>query len=457
MLGLFGKYLTNEKDKEVIKNIIASFAIKGGALLISLASLPAYIRYFNNQEVLGVWFTILSVLTWILTFDFGIGNGLRNKLVGAIVRKNKTEILENISSAYIIIGAITILVSSFSVIIFLYINWNSVFNISETLISSQTLLFTIICAFLTIMLQFFFRLISFILYALQKSFLNNLIALLTSVSQLIFVLIAPSFDSETNMKILSIVNLMCVNLPLVGATFFVFKTNLKGCFPSLRYFNKDVATGILHLGGIFFWNQIMYTAITGTNAILITRFIGPSSVVDYQIYYRLFSIIGIIFSLSLTPMWSAITKALAENDNKWINKYFRVLNRLVVLVVLLHLLSIPFIQFIVDIWLGENSININIINALIFAVFGSVFVFQNVLSTFACGIGQLRLQAYFYTIGVFVKIIFVYFGIEIYSSWVTIVISDIIILLPYCISQWAVLKKQFSLAAKTGINIQISS
>ncbi|ALC89199.1 hypothetical protein AM500_04900 [Bacillus sp. FJAT-18017] len=445
MKNLFQKYFSNEKDKVVIKNILAAFFIKGGALLVSFINLPAFIRYFDNEEVLGVWFAIFSVLIWILTFDFGIGNGLRNKLVGAVLRNDKTEIRQNISSAYFVIGAITVIVSTICIFVFQYINWNSIFNISEELVSAETMYFVIIFAFITVMLQFFLRLISFILYALQKSAINNFMALITSVLQLTFILIAPSFELETSLKVLSIVYLLCVNLPLLVATIYVFTTpELKGCFPSINYINRESARDIMSLGGIFFWNQIMYTAIIQTNLILITNLIGPGSIVEYQVYYKLFMIAGMLFNLALTPMWSAITKALEEKDGKWIAKYFGLLNKLVIIVTIAQFLLVPLVQYIVNLWLGQNYININYLYAIVFAIFGSIFVFQNVLSTFACGLGKMKLQAYFYTIGVIFKFVFINYITSIYTDWIIMVIADIIILAPYCIVQTLVLKRMFS-------------
>jgi len=445
MKYFISKYFSSDKDKVVIKNIVAAFVIKGGALLISFFSLPAYIRYFDNNEVLGVWYTILSVLTWILAFDFGIGNGLRNKLVGALVRNDKTEVKQNVSSAYFVIGGIVLLVTSLGSIVSPYINWNSVFNISETLVSPATMLFMVTCVFFTIMLQFFLRLISFVLYALQKSALNNLMALITSVTQLMFVILFPYVNTETNIKVLSVVYLLCVNVPLFIATIIIFATKLKGCYPSFKFLNKSAAKSILQLGGVFFWNQIMYMLITNTNSILITKFIGPGSVVDYQIYYRLFLVPGMLFMLALTPMWSAITKAFEEKDGAWINKYFKLLNRLVMMVILCEFLIVPFLQILVNIWLGENTISINYINAMIFALFGSVFIYVSVLSTFACGMGKMKLQAIFFTIGVGVKFILIYIGFTLYNNWIIIVLSDIIILLPYCLFQLIAFKKQFSI------------
>lgn len=448
MRKFMDKFISNENDKAVLRNISAAFIIKGGALLISFFSLPAYIRFFDNKDILGVWFTILSVLTWILSFDFGIGNGLRNKLVGALVRNDKLEARLYISSAYFVIGSLVIVFSFLATIAFKYLDWNSIFNISTDLISAHTMNFVVRCVLYTIMLQLFFGLISSVLYAIQKSAINNLISLITSVSQLFFVLIFTSSDVETNIKILSVVYLLCVIVPLLVTTIIIFTTRLKGYAPSIKFLNKRASKSIMQLGGLFFLNQIMYMLITGTNSILITNFISPTSVVDYQIYYRLFSLPGMLFTLALTPLWSAITKACEEKDGLWITKYFKLLHRLVLLVIVIQFLIIPFLQPIVNIWLGGNSISITYDKSILFAIFGSIFVYQNVLSTFACGLGKIRLQLICYTLGVVFKFIFIYFGVRIYSDWTIVVLSDIFILLPYCIFQFASLKRQLILLLK---------
>lgn len=65
----------------VLKNSVAAILIKGAGVIISVLSMPAFLRYFDDKAVLGVWYTILGVVTWIDFFDLGIGNGLRNSLV----------------------------------------------------------------------------------------------------------------------------------------------------------------------------------------------------------------------------------------------------------------------------------------------------------------------------------------------------------------------------------------
>ncbi|EOU1150939.1 hypothetical protein AB8J25_001843 [Clostridium perfringens] len=78
----------NGNTKKVIINIINGIGIKGGAILIAFFTTPAYMRYFENESILGVWFTILSVLSWILNFDLGIGNGIRNRLVKTLLNND---------------------------------------------------------------------------------------------------------------------------------------------------------------------------------------------------------------------------------------------------------------------------------------------------------------------------------------------------------------------------------
>ena len=93
-------------------NMAGAVMVKGGALVISLFTMPAYMRFFQNQEVLGLWFTVLSVLNWILTFDLGVGNGLRNHLTTAFALNDRKAAQQCISSAYVTIGATALVFSS---------------------------------------------------------------------------------------------------------------------------------------------------------------------------------------------------------------------------------------------------------------------------------------------------------------------------------------------------------
>lgn len=90
--SLVAKYKNaDENSRTVLLNVISAFLIKGGALIVTLLTTPAYIRYFNKNSALGLWFTLLSVITWVLNFDLGIGNGLRNKLATTFAKKDIIE------------------------------------------------------------------------------------------------------------------------------------------------------------------------------------------------------------------------------------------------------------------------------------------------------------------------------------------------------------------------------
>ena len=88
----------SEKNTIIYKNVIGAFAVKGASLILSLFTMPAYMRFFEDEQILGVWFTLLSVLSWILNFDLGIGNGLRNNLTSALAMGDRNAAKEYISS-----------------------------------------------------------------------------------------------------------------------------------------------------------------------------------------------------------------------------------------------------------------------------------------------------------------------------------------------------------------------
>lgn len=423
------------KDRILFQNVLGAFAVKGLSLVVSLFTLPAYMRFFQDQNVLGVWYTVLSVLSWVLNFDLGVGNGLRNKLALALAVNNQERARQVISSAYFMIGGLVLVLTAAGLTLIPLADWNSFFNVETALIPAETLVQVVRYAFVGITLRFFLRLVSSILYALQKSAVNNAISLITSVLQLAFVLLAPVAAPAQSLKLFSLGYVFCANLPLVVATVLVFWGPLKDCRPSRRWVTASCAKGVLSLGGMFFFCQVFYMIIANTNEFFITQYTDPANVVEYQIYNKLFTLAGTLFMLGLTPVWSAVSRAVAEGDFLWLRRINRQLFWMTVAAAAAEFAILPFLQILVNLWLGAEAITIRYSYAFIFALFGTGMVAQTTVSTIANGMGRIKLQMLCYGVGVAVKVAVIDLGCRWTGEWIVVVLANALVMLPYCVLQ----------------------
>lgn len=280
-------------------------------MIVGVIIVPTYVDYFCNSTVLGMWYAILSILNWIIDFDIGIGNGLKNHLTTALSEGKKDLVKSYISSAYFCYGIISLVVLLLCVC-FNNSDFNSVLNVDEKIVSSEKLTLAIHIIFVSVVLQFFLKLISSISSALQKNSINFVVAFFTNLLLLLFLLLYPTKSNDENIIAIAFFRGVSVVVPLLIATIYVFKKQLFYTVPRIKYVTWDCSKNVLSLGGKFFILQVFYMLIIGTNEILITRFVGNEFNVEYQIYYKIFSMVAIVFSMISVPLWSVVTKAKAE-------------------------------------------------------------------------------------------------------------------------------------------------
>lgn len=431
-------------NKSIVQNVIGTFVFKGLTVLINMLCIPLYLKYFNNDEVLGIWFTIINVLNWILTFDLGIGNGLRNHLTIVISKKDKNKIKRLISSSYIMLGGIILIISSIFFCVSGFVNWNLFFNVNSNLLNGDALLVCINITMIGILSSFFFRLVIAINYALQKSVLNNLLGLLTALFTYLYLLIAsPSYSIDIDFFKLSVFHAIVANIPLILITFYSFSNKeLRGCLPSWNYYDNKTAKSVFSLGIIFLSLQILYMIITVTNEWFISKFYNPVYCVQYQIYFKLFSMVSMIYMLALTPLWSAITKAMAENRINWILKLMKLLFVSVLIVIIIQLVIVPLMPWVLKIWLKENAFEIDYGVVWVFVLFSSIFIWNAVLSVATSGLGKLKTQLWGYLFAAFFKILAIVLFSDRYTSWSFVVFVTAIGLFPYCCIQPFILYRQ---------------
>ncbi|WP_086478535.1 MATE family efflux transporter [Arenibacter amylolyticus] len=424
-----------DNNAELFWNIIGSVGVKGLAMLVNILSLPAYLYYFSDQKILGVWFTIISVLNWILTFDLGIGNGLRNLIIEPYLNKQYNELKEYISTAYISIGIICLILSLFSFVLAKSINWNNFLNISDKIINPGVLFDSIFIVFLTVVCQLFLRLIVSILYALQKTAISNAISLISNTIILLF-LISFKFESAPKSLIsLSYVYFIAINIPLLIATVVVFFTKLRKAKPNLRFFRYKLTSKILNLGLMFLGIQVSLVVINSTNELIIAKYFQLENVVEYQTYFRIFNIFLVLFSLITIPIWSAVTKAFVNKNIKWIKKIYFYLNIVAVVFTIFIFLSCFFINDIVHIWIGPGKIKVSYLTTFLIATYTSLMIFIYASNCIANGISKLKPQLIINLIAAIIKFpLFVLFY-HYYNNWNLIILINIFIILPAIIIQ----------------------
>lgn len=428
--------LEKDDNKNLVLNILAAFLIKGLSLFITFFSMPLYIKYFDDNRVLGAWYTILSVLSWIIMCDLGLGNGLRNKFTEAYAKREFLKAKKYISSTYIFLLLIVFPIIILGSILIYYYDLNKIFNISTDIINSKSLKLGFFILFLGICFNFVLKSINSVVYAIQKSSLNDFVSLIMTLIPLLFILVSSNKGINNNFVNLAFIHALSMNIPLLILSIVIFKNKkLKLCKPELKYFEIFTAKQILGIGLQFFIVQIFFMTLMSTNEIFIIKFFSVENIVEYNIYYRLFMVVGSLFMLALTPLWSKITKDLSNKNYYKIRITNRILYIISIGAIFSEFLIIPIVQTIINIWLKERAIKVDYITATVFALYGGLYILNIVLTTVANGMGKLTTQIFFYGFGA----IFKYFGIVLLRSfnsrWDVVILYNCFVLLVFCIFQ----------------------
>ena len=436
---------TIKNNKGIVANIAAAFSIKGLGMVINMLAMPLYIDYFNDRMILGLWFTILTVVNWILSFDVGIGNGLRNHLTKALTRKNYEEGKSLTASAFTSLGVITVFLAVIVFALLPLINLNNLFNISSDIVSNILLTKCVGVTLIGIIVSFFLHIASGILFALQLSSVVNFLHLLTSIFLVGYLFVAPDYGTlEAKLRSLSIAYAIIINIPYIMTLLYVFLfTEMKHCRPQFKYVSKKAIKAVIGLGMSFFACQVMYMIITVTNEWFISKFFSPEYCVDYQIYFRLFSLVGSLIMLAMSPLWSAITKAYAQKRYQWIIKLQKVLNLIAIGCIVLECIFVILLQPIINIWLGDRAIEVNYLTAFYFLLYGVIMIWVAIQSTVVAGLGTfLKTQLLLYLFAAIFKIIIIVIVAQYTDDWSIVILATALGLLPYCIYQPTIIKKE---------------
>ena len=439
---------SNTGTKLAVSNLSWSFVIKIIALLIGLLLYPQYVKYFGNQTsitsasgdettygaiALGSWLVILQVLTWVLTFDIGIGNGLKNKIVEAMNSNNEKDIKKYISCSYISNFFIIAILLGIGLPIIFSIDFNSLLNVSTTVISTKTLQLAFALAFISICIEFFLKIVLNIYQALQKQLIASLVPLISTILLIMFVLSVRIESMSVALISLSIFYIFSINVPLVVITVVLFKGRFKEHKPSLKHWSLHAAKSVVAIGGIYFLIQICLLIINSINKVMISNSYGAEVVSSYEPYLKIFSAIcGIASAISL-PIWTLVLRADVKKDYAWIKKMEKTMILVGGVFCLGSLMAAALMQVIFDIWLGSESFSIDYFRSFMFAVWAISSIASYFVSAFSNGLKILKPQVI--VLGIF-SILKVPSFLLIHHlfpdvDWIILIIIDSIILFTY--------------------------
>lgn len=379
--------INSDRTANITKHIGLSFLFKLGAILSNFMLVPITIDYLGTTNY-GIWLIITSFVGWFTFFDVGLGHGLRNKFTEAKAKEDLQLVRAYVSSAYFTL----ILISTALICVFFlgnfFIDWTQVFNTDKSLQSKLSFLMLLIISFFAI--QLVFKLITTIYTADQKPSILVLVNFLTQFISLIVVWFLLKFTNSSLLLFGFIYSSVPV-LILFGFNLFSFRGIYKDFKPTLKLWKKEYIKDIFGLGLNFFVIQIAAVILYTTDNLIITHLFSPKEVVPYNLSFKYFSIVSMVFSIIVTPYWSAITDAFAKDDFKWIKKSMKTLMKISILFSILIISMLIIANQFYVFWVGKKVV-IPFDLSVFMAIFTMLTTFIQPFTFFINGTGKIKIQ-----------------------------------------------------------------
>lgn len=377
----------DQRTAKIKKNIFASILFKGIDILIYLVLVPLTLGYLNAYEY-GIWLTLNSILLWINSFDIGLGNGLRNKLAIAFAQNDLKLGRIYVSTTFYTLVIIMLCLFGMVFLFNNLVDWYSLLNVNIDEVSHLD--DVVILSFACFCLSFVFKFVGNVYLALQLPAITNLLNVLGHVLSLLLIWIL-TVTTEGDLLYVAVAYSVSPVIVYLFAYPITFLGKYAVLSPSIKLVRFSFLKDLMGIGVQFFFLQIAGIVLFASSNIIISHMLGPENVTPYNIAYRYFSVIPLVFAILVTPMWSAVTDAYTKGDMEWIRKSMHKIRILLFYAAIVIVGMVFSANIVYKLWIGD-SVSVPFELSLCMGVYIYIIIWSLSYSSFLNGIGKLRVQ-----------------------------------------------------------------
>lgn len=419
-------YLSNGSERTVKakKNVLLMLLYKGGSIAISFLLVPLTINYVDSTNY-GIWLTLSSMVAWMSFFDIGLNNGLKNKLTEALAYNNYELGRKYVSTTYAILTLIFVPLMLILLVATPFINWSSLLHLASQYEKDLVIAVAILVVYFC--MNFILSTINVVMTADQEPAAASLRSFIQQAVSLVFIYV---LTITTQGSLTKLCLGLCVSPLIVIAVFNItlFRGRYAALAPRLRNIDFSVAPDLMKLGVQFFIIQVAGVVQWQMTNFLIIRYFGATSVTEYNIAYKYFSVLTMIWGIFTTPIWAAVTDASAKNDFGWIKRTIQKFMKLLIVFTLGGLVMLVISPFAYHIWIG-NKVSIDFLLSAAVLIYCLATMISGIFVAVVNGSGKLKVQMYACVVSpiIYLGIFFLcasYLNIGVYSIIIASIIAN---------------------------------
>ena len=303
-----------ERHRRAVLSAGAAAFAKAVSIGTALISVPLTLHYLGPERY-GMWMTMCSFIAMLSFADLGMGNGLLNAVAAANGEDNRAAIRGLVSSAFLILSCLALMIGSMSVAVYPFVHWAYLFNVHSepaTQEAGPAIAIFLICFALAIPLG----IVQKVQTGLQQGFSASLWQCGASLLGLVSLLLAIHLQCGLPWLVMAL-----LGGPLVTNilnSIFYFGVQARDVAPSLRFASGSGAIRIARLGLLFLVLQIVVAVAYSSDNLVIAHMLGAEKVAEYFVPAQMFGLVTTVLNIALAPLWPAYGEAIARGDHAWV-------------------------------------------------------------------------------------------------------------------------------------------
>lgn len=227
----------------------------------------------------------------------------------------------------------------------------------------------------------------------QLPVVNGFIYLLSQLLSLFFIFLLAKSNVDARLEWVAYSYSASTTVVLLLFYPITFCIKYKELAPSIKAINMNRMGGLMDIGFKFFLIQLSSLVIYTTSNLIISNKLSPEEVTPYSISFRYFNIIFMVFTIIVSPMWSAVNEAYNREEYDWIKRAMKTLNRVLMVLAVVVLFMILFSDIVYRLWLG-TSVIVPFDLTVLLATYVFLLTISSLYSNFLNGMNKLNIQLY---------------------------------------------------------------